>query len=343
MAVNRGEIERDAKASSSGRADSAPDPFVGRSPALGEFLDQLRRAAESESTVLLCGESGTGKGRAAARVHAWSPRSAGPLVATSLVATSSSLIDATLFGHERGAFTDAHRARMGLFRRANGGTVVLDDIEHLPLDTQVKLLRVLQERVVEPLGSEESLPVDVRVVATSSLPLEREVAEGRFRQDLYYRLAVLPLTVPPLRLRLDDIEALAKGLIASVAGRASVAARPLSAAAVEALRAHSWPGNVRELENALERVLVLGSGPEAAGREIAAEEFGFLIESLAGAADELARAALSQGLKVGDVTQAMMERALREHRGNVSAAARSVGLTRRAFDYRMTHGDEDAG
>jgi DNA-binding NtrC family response regulator len=218
---------------------------------------------------------------------------------------------------------------------------VLDDIEHLPPETQVKLLRVLQERVVDPLGAEAAVPVDVRVVATCGTPLEKVVAAGRFREDLYYRLAVLPLEVPPLRLRLDDLEPLSAELIASVAARVGVAARALAPEALQRLHAHAWPGNVRELENALERVLVLGSEPETAGQAIAAEEFAFLAQGVAGAADDLARTALSLGLTVDDVTRAMMERALREHRGNVSAAARSVGLTRRAFDYRTSHAGEE--
>ncbi len=357
MAVNRGEFQRGAQpelerklssgkssgANAGARASAGADPFLGHSAALTAFLSSLRRAASSEGTVLLTGESGTGKSRAAERLHAWSPRAAGPLVAVSLVATSSTLIEATLFGHERGAFTDAHKSRLGIFRRAHGGTVVLDDIEHLPPETQVKLLRVLQERVVDPLGAEGSVPVDVRVVATCGTPLERVVAAGRFREDLYYRLAVLPLEVPPLRLRLDDLQPLCVDLIASVAARVGVLARELAPGALERLRAHAWPGNVRELENALERVLVLGSAPESAGRAIEAEEFAFLAQGLAGAADELARTALSLGLTMNDVTRAMMERALREHRGNVSAAARSVGLTRRAFDYRTAHaGEEEA-
>jgi two-component system, NtrC family, response regulator HydG len=343
VAVNRGGSERGPDETRARGTETAPDPFLGSSATLSEFLAQLRRAAASESTVLLTGESGTGKSRAAERLHAWSPRASGPLVAVSLVATSASLIDATLFGHERGAFTDAHRSRQGLFRRAHGGTVVLDGVEHLPLETQVKLLRVLQERVVEPLGSEESVPVDVRVVATSGTSLEGAVASGRFREDLFYRLNVLPLEVPPLRLRMDDVQALAEGLARCVAARVGVTARVLTPAALERLRAHPWRGNVRELENALERVLVLGAGPEMAGSAIEPGELDFLAQGLEGAADELARNALALGLTVDVLARAMMERSLREHRGNVSAAARSVGLTRRAFEYRMTHVEEEAG
>jgi DNA-binding NtrC family response regulator len=340
VAVNRGEVSREPPQHPGRGPDSGPDPFLGSSPALNDFLAHLRRAAASESTVLITGESGCGKSRAAARLHKWSARASGPFVAASLVATSGTLIEATLFGHERGAFTDAHKGRLGIFRRAQGGTVLLDDIEHLPLETQVKLLRVLQERVVEPLGAEASVPVDVRIVATCGLPLEKAVADGRFRSDLYYRLAVLPLEVPALRQRLDDLEALAEGLIRSVAARVNVAPRSLAPEALAVLRAHGWPGNVRELENALERVLVLCS-PGAAQQPIAAEEFAFLQQATAGAADELARDALALGLTVDDIARAMMERALREHRGNVSAAARSVGLTRRAFDYRLAHGGQE--
>ena len=341
MAVNRGESGREVQREPGRAQDGGFDPFLGSSTALADFLTRLERAAQSESTVLLTGESGCGKSRAAARLHRRSARGSGPFVAVSLVATSGTLIEATLFGHERGAFTDAHKSRQGIFRRAHGGTVVLDDVEHLPLETQVKLLRVLQERVVEPLGAEAPVPVDVRVVATSGTPLEKAVEAGRFRADLYYRLAVLPIEVPALRLRLDDLEALCEGLVVSVARRVGVAPRPLSAEAMNVLRAHGWPGNVRELENALERVLVLGHAPAGAESPVQAAELDFLHQTVAGVADELARMALSNGLSVDDVARAMMERALREHRGNVSAAARSVGLTRRAFDYRIGRTDED--
>jgi DNA-binding NtrC family response regulator len=339
VAVNRGEAQRPPPQALENPAISAADPFLGTSAVLVDFLARLRRAAASESTVLLCGESGTGKARAARRLHAYSGRSAGPFVAVSLVATSSTLIEGTLFGHERGAFTDARTSRLGLFRRAQGGTVVLEDVEHLPLDVQVKLLRVLQERVVEPLGSESSVPIDVRVVATTSEPLERAVAAGRFREDLFFRLAVLPLEVPPLRARKDDLELLAAGLLESVSARVGVPPRPLSPGALAALAAHAWPGNVRELENAVERVLVLGARTGSRA-PIEAEEFAFLAQGLTGAADDLARAALAQGLTLDQITLALLARALQEHRGNVSAAARSVGLTRRAFEYRRTQGNQ---
>ena len=345
MRVNRGDPEREPLPGSPPRRPTprAPDPFVGSGPALATFLAALERAARSESTVLVLGESGTGKSQAAARLHRASPRAAGPFVAASLVATSPTLIEATLFGHERGAFTDAHRQRLGLFRRAEGGTLLLDGIDHLPLEAQVKLLRVLQERTVEPLGAETSIPIDVRIVASSTTPLERLVESGHFRPDLFYRLAVLSLEVPPLRRRLEDLPALANEFLARVAERVSVPPRTLSAGALEALRAHPWPGNVRELENALERVLVLGGEEHPAGAEITAEELAFLGASRVGAAADLARQALALGLTVDTLARAMMERALEEHRGNVSAAARTVGLTRRAFDYRMAQPEAESG
>jgi DNA-binding NtrC family response regulator len=338
VAVNRGELDgktRPSRAEGAERAlESGPDPFVGPSAALGEFLARLRRAARSESTVLISGASGSGKTRAALRLHRWSARAERPYVAVSLVATTGTLVEATLFGHERGAFTDAHRSRLGIFRRADTGTVLLDDVEHLPLDTQVKLLRVLQERVVDPVGAEQGVPVDVRIVATTSRPLEELVARGAFREDLYYRLAVLPLEVPPLRARRDDLEALAGELVRAVAARAGVAPRPFAPEGLERLRAHSWPGNVRELENAIERVLVLAPGPAGGAPAVGADELAFLEQDRPEAVDELARRALALGLGVDDLARAMMERALAEARGNVSAAARSVGLTRRAFEYR---------
>jgi DNA-binding NtrC family response regulator len=311
-------------------------PFVGPSEALRSFLEELEQAAASEATVLMLGETGVGKAQAARLLHERGCRREGPYVSVNLAATAATLIESTLFGHERGAFTDAHRRRRGLFQKADGGTLVLEDVDLLPRDMQGKLLRVLQERRVEPLGAEDSLPIDVRVVSTSSANLEDAMDAGDFRGDLYYRLAVVPLEVPPLRARGDDLEFLSEGLAQGVSERTGVAARSLSEGAYARLRSHSWPGNVRELENALERVLVLapkGTG-SGGGMPIGPEEFDFLNEACAGIAEDVAGRALRHGLTVEAVTQAMMDGALHEQRGNVSAAARQVGLTRRAFDYR---------
>ena len=311
--------------------------LIGSCETFRAFTSELLTVAESEATVLLQGESGVGKGAASRALHAASGRRSGPYCVISLAALAPTLMEAALFGHERGAFTGADRERQGFFRQAAGGTLVLDDVDLLPLEAQVKLLRVLQERVVEPLGAEEPIPIDVRVVATTNRELRREVDEGRFREDLYFRLAVVTLTLPPLRARVSDLPELATKLTARVAKGLGLAARPISPAALERLADHPWPGNVRELENALERVHVLSRAGAAAAVE--PEEFDFLEESTAGVANDLARAALSGGLVVDEVALAMMKLALEEERGNVSAAARRVGLTRRAFDYRMSHAD----
>jgi DNA-binding NtrC family response regulator len=335
--------ESRTRASGAAPRTGPPDAFRGRSPVVAGFLERLGRAAASEATVLLTGESGCGKSSAAARLHRASPRARGPLVSASLVASSATLIESTLFGHERGAFTDAHRDRTGLFRRAEGGTLVLEEVDHLPLELQVKLLRVLQEREVEPLGAEVPVPIDVRVVATSSVSLARAVEAGTFREDLYYRLAVLELEVPPLRTRLEDLEALLGELLPRVARRVGAAARPFGPEALERLGRHGWPGNVRELENTIERVLVLGPDGGVPEGPIGAGELDFLFAERGGALEDLARSALALGATADEVARAMMERALAEHRGNVSAAARAVGMTRRAFEYRRNRDEESSG
>lgn len=279
------------------------------------FESDIERVAASgvlgpavPATVLLVGESGSGKSRAARQLHQLSPRASGPFVAVQLAALASTLIEAELFGHEAGAFTGASGARLGRFELASGGTLVLEGIETLALELQVKLLRVLQERVVEPLGAESGRSVDVRVIATSAQDLREAVEEGSFREDLYYRLAVVPLSVPPLRARATEpgFEKLCVDLLAEVAARLGVPARRLSEEALGVLSAHPWPGNFRELENALERALVLGG---AAG-SIEAGHFGFLDETVQGRAGELARQALACGVTLEDLDAAVLQAAL---------------------------------
>ena len=203
----------------------------------------------------------------------------------------------------------------------------------MPLETQVKLLRVIQERVVEPLGGDGPVPIDVRLVVATGSNLQRLVKEGKFREDLYYRLAVVPLEVPPLRARLEDLPVLVEQIVTDRAARIGVAERALDAAAMERLANFPWPGNVRELENALERALVLADARDQA--ELQADDFDFLDEALQGAADWIAREALARGLTVADVEAAMIQAAMHATRGNVSASARTLGLTRRALEYRV--------
>jgi len=313
------------------------------SPVFRAFLDTLSTLASSDATVLLSGEIGVGKSLAARTLHRLSDRAPMPLVEISLAALAPSLVESELFGHERGAFTDARTARLGCFRRAEGGTLVLEDIDLLPLDAQVKLLRVLQERVVEPLGSEAPVPIDVRLVVTTGADLARLVAEGTFREDLYYRLAVVPIEVPPLRARLEDLPMLVRTLTDLRAAALGVPPLLVSAEAHARLEAFPWPGNVRELENALERALVLaGLGDGGGSGELGLRDFEFLDEAVAGFADELAKSALAHGLSVADLEAAMLDRAVRESRGNLSAAARALGITRRALEYRLGEGAKKA-
>lgn len=284
------------------------------------------------ATVLLTGESGAGKSHAARRFHDLSGRRDGPFVSVHLSGLASTLLEGELFGHEAGAFTGAVGAREGRFIRANGGTIVLEAIETLDLGLQVKLLRVLQERVVEPLGSERFAEVDVQVIATTARSLASAVESGTFREDLYYRLAVVPLEVPPLRTRThgSGFADLCEGVMGAVSRRTGASPRSLSEGALAALAAHPWPGNFRELENAIERVLVLGD-PEA---PVSVEELAFLQEGLVGRAGEIAQEALASGVGLEELEAAVLKAALEQESGNVSAAARCVKLSRRAFSYR---------
>ena len=203
-------------------------------------------------TVLLTGESGTGKEVYARFIHARSKRSAGPFIAVNCAAIPEQMLEALLFGHEKGAFTGAQARSTGMFEQANGGTILLDEIGEMDLSLQAKLLRVLQEREVEPLGASKPVALDVRVLATSNRDLEQTVRDGEFREDLYYRLSVFPLQIPPLRERPGDVVALARRFVAARGG-----ANSLSDAALSRLVSYAWPGNVRELENAMQRALLL--------------------------------------------------------------------------------------
>jgi DNA-binding NtrC family response regulator len=232
-------------------------PIVGAHRRLQAALRLLRRVAPTETTVLLLGESGTGKELFARALHAMSRRASGPFVAVNCAAIPESLIENELFGHERGAFTGAHRREAGRFERARGGTLLLDEIGELPLPVQGKILRVLEERTYERVGGGEPQRADVRLVAATNRDLEAMVESGDFRSDLYFRLSVFPLELPPLRERASDVAPLARHLIARLAERHGLAAAELTPAALEVLAAEPWPGNVRQLANVLERAAIL--------------------------------------------------------------------------------------
>jgi formate hydrogenlyase transcriptional activator len=236
--------------------------LIGSSPALANVLAQITRVARGDTTVLITGETGTGKELIATAIHEASPRRDRPLVKVNCAAISAGLVESELFGHVRGAFTGATDRHTGRFELADGGTLFLDEISELPLDTQVKLLRVLQEREFEPVGSTKTQKVDVRVIAATNRQLDTAIESGEFRSDLYYRLNVFPIDVPPLRERAGDVAALAQHFIERFARKVGSHVTRLSDAARQRLEAHTWPGNVRELQNTIERALISSPGAE---------------------------------------------------------------------------------
>ena len=236
------------------------DTFLGQSAVMRDLKDLVARVASTDVGVLLLGESGTGKEVVARAIHDRSARRDGPFVAINCAALPETLLESELFGHARGAFTDAKKARRGLFLDASGGTLFLDEIGEMPLPMQPKLLRALQERVVRPVGGEQLLPFDTRVIAATNRDLATLVGEGAFREDLYYRLNVVQVDLPALRARGNDILMLAQAFVERFAARHKVAVKGISPAAAERLLAHSWPGNVRELMNAIERGVALSRG-----------------------------------------------------------------------------------
>jgi formate hydrogenlyase transcriptional activator len=251
--------------------------IVGHSRALAEVLDKVRLVAETDSSVLILGETGTGKELIARAIHSSSPRKGRPLIKVNCSALPTGLIESELFGHEKGAFTGATEKRIGRFELANGGTIFLDEIGEVSAEVQLKLLRVLQEREFERLGGRETIKVDVRVIAATNRDLQRTVLEGTLRQDLYYRLSVFPLQVPPLRERTEDIPLLVHYFVGRHAARIGRRISNIPKAAMERLVAYPWPGNVRELENVIERAVILSPGPHL---EVAAEALPAPVERL---------------------------------------------------------------
>ncbi|GAB3264984.1 sigma-54-dependent transcriptional regulator [Chitinimonas naiadis] len=238
------------------------DAVIAEDPGMLRLLDMAQRVAQSEAAVMITGESGTGKEVLARYIHRHSPRAEGPFVAINCAAIPEQLLESTLFGHEKGAFTGAGNQHIGKFEQADGGTLLLDEISEMPLELQAKLLRVLQEREVERVGGKKPINIDIRVLSTSNRDMPLEVAEGRFREDLYYRLNVFPLMLPALRERPDDIVALARAMLSRHAISSKRRVPSVSKEAALALTAHRWEGNIRELENVMQRALILAPGDE---------------------------------------------------------------------------------
>jgi DNA-binding NtrC family response regulator len=290
----------------------------------------IRLVASRRATVLVTGETGTGKELAARALHLAGSRRSGPWVAVNCSALPEALMESELFGHVRGAFTGAFQARTGRFEQADGGTLFLDEIGELPLDLQTKLLRVLQERELQRLGSSETIRVDVRVVAATNQDLRAALEQGTFREDLYYRLNVVPINIPPLRERRQDIPFLANHFVQKLAKESGSRAESITEAGLEKLMSYHWPGNVRELENVIERSLVMATGTKLDAADIKLESAPRARPQSDGAHF------LPEGLTLDQYEQDIIREALKRADGNKSQAARLLGLTRNALRYRLT-------
>lgn len=317
--------------------------LIGASPAMQQVFFLLRQAAPSSASILIHGESGTGKELVARLIHDLSPRSAAPFVAMNCAALPETLIESELFGHEKGAFTGALTARQGCFELANNGTLLLDEIGEMPLALQSKLLRVLEDHRIRRIGAEREIQLDVRVLASTNRDLARLVKEGKFREDLYYRLSVLPVALPPLRERMEDIPDLAEAVLSDLNIKHETRIAGIQPAAMQALHKYDWPGNVRELRNVLERACVL-----AAEGEIRLEH---LPPHLAGSSGEVARRALGPIPSVTFQVGATLERAERElieltllhTRNNRTRAAEILGINQKTLYNKLKEYGEDPG
>jgi DNA-binding NtrC family response regulator len=318
--------------------------LIGTGSAMRQVFATLQKVAETDLTVLVRGESGTGKELVAQALHQRSPRRQRPFVAVNCAAISSELVESELFGHEKGAFTGADARRQGRFESADGGTIFLDEIGDMPAPTQAKVLRVLQERSFERVGSAKPIQVDVRVVAATHRHLEEEVRRGRFREDLYYRLRVVEIELPPLRERREDVPALAQRFLERVTERLGLEKKRLGESALAKLARHAWPGNVRELQNAIEQAAVLAPGPVIEEADL----------RLAGGSAEPPPPEDAAGVPFGEAKRRAVERferayllaALRRSGGNVSRTAESVGMVRQSLQQKIReHGlrSEDWG
>jgi len=304
-------------------ADKRYRLVVGKSAKMNEAVETAKKAAASKATVLLLGESGTGKEIFARAIHNWSERKSQPFVAINCVGLSKELLESELFGHEKGSFTGADQLKKGKMELANGGTVFLDEIGDVSQELQTKLLRFLQEREFDRVGGVKAIRVDVRVVAATNRDLDVAVKEGRFREDLYHRLNVVPIMLPPLRERREDISALARHFLQRFANEVKKNLSGISEEALRKLSAYDWPGNVRELANVIERAVVLGQGSEIGPHDLPARIAAALSEPQ------------SEGISYRDAMDAyrrqLVMRALAQTQGNRAAAARALGLHEKYF------------
>jgi len=311
--------------------------IIGNSPAIQEILRVLPRVAATDATVLLLGESGTGKELIARNVHRHSRRATGPFVALNCSAIPAGLVETEFFGHERGAFTDARELRIGRFEQAHGGSLFLDEVGDLPLEAQAKLLRVLEDREVTRVGARKALSVDVRVVAATHRGLEEAVARGKFRDDLYWRLNVVPLRLPPLRERPSDLPLLIDYFVDRLNAELNRRLTGVSPEAQRVLAGHEWPGNIRELENILKRAMILAEGPV-----LQVEDLPCPLGRSSGGSGPITLAD-AVGRATTRVERSLIETTLAQYRGNRTATADVLGINRKTLFYKMrAHGLIDA-
>jgi two-component system NtrC family response regulator len=292
--------------------------FLGTSPPMQAVFESIRKVATTDAPVLVLGESGTGKEMTARAIHRLSSRRDGPFVAINCSAIPESLMESELFGHEKGAFTGAHAQRKGRIEVSEGGTLFLDEIGEVPLPIQVKLLRFLQEQCIERVGGRQEIQVDTRVVAATNADLKKGMSGGTFREDLFYRLAVVQIVLPPIRDRRDDILLLAQSFLNRFSAESNKSGLTFSQDALRALRRHSWPGNVRELQNRVRRAVIMSGGKRLSAQDL-----------------ELEQTAASQASSLKEARESlereMIQEALRKHSGKITAAATELGISRPTF------------
>lgn len=310
--------------------------IIGESPAMLEVLDIIKQVAPTRASVLLLGESGTGKELVAKAIHQLSPRAKQPMVSVHCAALTPTLLESELFGHEKGAFTGAHERRIGRIEQAQGGTLFLDEIGEIDSTIQVKLLRFLGERTFERVGSSKTIVADVRLIAATNKNLEELVKAGTFREDLFFRLRVVELTLPPLRSRMGDVPLLAQSFLREFARENNKTVNEFTADALETLMNYNWPGNVRELRTAIEHAVVFCRGEKISARDLPGSVRG-------GAASADPQRALSRNdLTVAEAEKQLIIRALKETRGNRTLAAKKIGMSRRTLHRKLhTYGLED--
>jgi len=299
--------------------------ITGNSTAVLALREQIMRAAPTNATVLITGENGTGKELAARLIHMSSRRSNRPMIEVNCAAIPEELIESELFGHEKGAFTGAHERRKGKFDSANGGTLFLDEIGDMSLRTQAKILRIIQEQVFERVGGSHSVQVDVRIVAATNKELRQEIELGRFRQDLYYRLNVIPIFVPPLRERLEDIPLLVENFAAEIAGESALGKKIIDPSIYPILQNYSWPGNIRELKNFIERLIIMTPGQRIGPEELPAE-FQQLSRAIAGEVSYFQCQTLKEARSCFERDYLLKK--LEENNWNISVTAGHIGLER---------------